>query len=117
MRLSDIYKGNLRLIALIAKDSGVKPIFIPQVYNSQTMTKNQTTNWFPFIREKDIGKLLDFMNKNMEEVATSANVLFLHEPLELEWKKEDFADEVHFSAKGAKKFADSISASIARECQ
>lgn len=116
-RLSDIYKGNLRLIALIAKDSGVKPIFIPQVLNSRVLTKNQTTNWFPFTRETDIRELLDFMNKDMEEVAKSANVLFLHEPLEIDWKKDDFTDEVHFSTKGAKKFADSISKHIARECR
>jgi len=116
-RLSTIYKGNLRLIALLAKDSGVKPIFIPQVLNYKSLRADKPTPWFPFTKEKDIGKLLDLMNKDMEHVAKSVQVTFLSEPLQVIWKNEDFVDEVHFSAKGAKKFADSISERVAMECQ
>jgi hypothetical protein len=117
MRLSKIYRDNIRLIAEIGKTFGVQVIFIPQVLDYRKMTGDTTWGGEPFIKAKDMKKLMGLMNQDMAEAAGESQAYFLGTPLSEDWADSDFFDAGHFRAAGAVKFAQSISESVRKICQ
>jgi lysophospholipase L1-like esterase len=116
-RLTKIYTENVRLILLIARSFGVKPIFIPQIINKAQLTSDKPFRWGPLIPEKDAMALMAAMNEDLRRVAEENGAAFLAAPLAVDWQDSDFVDKVHFSAKGAEKFARAISGDVLRECR
>ena len=117
MRLSKIYRDNIRLIAAIGKTFGVRVIFIPQVLDYSRMTGDSIWGGEPFIKAKDMKKLMGLMNQDMAEAAGESQAYFLAAPLSETWTDGDFFDMGHFNPAGALKFAQSISQSVAKICQ
>jgi lysophospholipase L1-like esterase len=117
MRLSKIYRDNIRLIAVIGKTFGVRVIFVPQQLAYTKMTDDSTWRGEPFIRAKDMKKLMGLMNQDMARAAGESQAYFLGTPLSENWADGDFLDRGHFSSAGALKFAQSISESVRKICQ
>jgi hypothetical protein len=117
LRLSKIYRDNIRLIAAIGETFGVRVIFIPQILDYARMTGNTTWGGEPFIKAKDMKNLMGLMNQDMAEAAGESHAYFLGAPLSENWTDNDFLDMGHFSAAGAKKFSISIAESIHKICQ
>lgn len=116
-RLSDIFKENVRLIAIVAGYYGVKPIFIPQVLNYDKFSAHRPYGWLPFVNDADIKELMASMNADLAEVARETQSPFLGEVLRVAWKDPDFVDKGHFSPSGSRKFAEVIADRIAIECR
>ena len=117
LRLSKLYRDNIRLIAAIGKTFGVRVIFIPQILDYARMTGDTTWRGEPFIKAKDMKKLMGLMNQDMAEAAGESQAYFLGTPLSEHWTDADFLDTGHFSRAGALKFARSIGESLRRICQ
>ncbi len=117
LRLSKIYRDNIRLIAAIGNTFGVRVIFIPQLLAYSKMTEDTTWRGEPFIKAKDMKKLMGLMNQDMAHAAGESQAYFLGTPLSENWTDSDFLDTGHFGQAGALKFAQSISESLRRICQ
>jgi len=116
-RLSRIFTENMRLIAGIDRQFGVKPVFVPQILNYSRFTASWSSGWIPLVPDRDVKALVEAMNADLEEVAKQTGALFLDRPLSLEWPDSDFVDSGHFSEAGAKKFARAIAGDVAANCR
>jgi hypothetical protein len=115
-RLSQIFKENIKLIAIITKSFGVKPIFVPEMWNKQHMTEDYPTV-VTYVKERDIPTMAEQMNADLDAAASEMNSVVLREVSEAKWEKRDFNDYAHFSPEGSKKLAALIAGQVAAECR
>jgi hypothetical protein len=115
-RLSQIYKQNIKLIAIITKSFGVKPIFVPEMWNRQHMTEDYPTV-VAYIKERNIPKMAVHMNAELDTAASETNSVVLREVVAAKWEKTDFKDYAHFTPEGSKKLAGLIAGHVAAECR
>jgi hypothetical protein len=115
-QLSQIYRDNMRLIALIGQQFHVKVVFVPQLLNYARLTTDQRS-YPPFIRDRDMKKLMGLLNDDLADVARQSGAAFLTSPLATEWSDGDFADVGHFNAAGDEKFAKTIVDDVRRICR
>ena len=116
LRLSRIYQDNIKLIAAVGRQFGVRVIFIPQVMNYTRLTAERIGD-MPFIKEKDTKKLMALINEDLARAAGESGADFIAAPLSVAWAGGDFVDDGHFNAVGAEKFAQSIVEHVRRLCQ
>jgi lysophospholipase L1-like esterase len=116
LRLSRIYQDNIKLIATVGRQFGVRVIFIPQALNYAQLTSEYVGD-LPFIKQKDTKKLMILMNEDLAHAAGESGADFIGAPLSVAWTNGDFVDDGHFNAAGAQKFAQSIVEDVRRMCQ
>jgi hypothetical protein len=117
LRLSNIYRQNIKLIAAIGNTFGVRVVFIPQILNYAAMAGDSTSKGEPFVRAKDMRKLMGLMNQDLASAASESQAYFLDAPLSENWQPDDFHDQGHFNPKGSLTFARSIVEEVRRICQ
>ena len=115
--LAGIFFENMKLIAAIDHHFGVKAIFVPEMANFRRLTSDRIRGWLPLVRDKDIERLLLAMDRDLEQAAEESGAVYLGAPLAQEWSDGDFTDDVHFSAAGAMKFAQSLAKDVAELCR
>lgn len=116
-RLAQIFSENMRLIADIDRHFGVKPIFVPQILNYARFKNAGSSGWIPLVPDKDVKTVMQALNQDLSTVARETGTLFLDKPLSVAWQNSDFVDQGHFSAAGAKKFAEAIAGDVAAYCR
>jgi len=117
LRLSMLYRDNIRLIAAIGKTFGVRVIFIPQILNYERYARGEVSPGSSNIAPKDMKKFMGLMNEDLAIAAGQSQAYYLGVPLAEKWEESDFLDLGHFSPRGSLKFASSISEDIRRICQ
>jgi hypothetical protein len=117
LRLSKLYRDNIRLIAAIGQSFGVRVVFIPQVVNYARFAGDDEPVGVPYIWAKDMKKLLGLMNEDLASAAGESQAYFIGAPLAENWEDGDFLDHGHFSRLGSMKFATSIADDVRRICQ
>lgn len=115
-RLAKVYLDNMDLIVSIARHQGVKPIFVPQVIDHIRHATDTGYGWVPLIPYHDVPKALDKLNDDLRRLASRLDVPFIDTPHGVKWSADDFVDDGHFNAGGARKFADALAGPIARHC-
>src|SRR5262249_35798308 len=119
LRLSKIYRDNMRLVAAIGQSFGVSMIFIPQVVNNAALSRQPSDSEHlvqPYIRSTDMIHMIGYMNQDLAEAAAESNSYFLGAVEAEAWSSSDFVDQLHFSAKGSLKFAKAISDEVRKIC-
>ena len=116
-RLAQIFSENMRLIADIDRHFGVKSIFVPQILNYARFKNTGSSGWIPLVPDKDVKTVMQALNQDLSTVARETGTLFLDKPLSVAWQNSDFVDQGHFSAAGAKKFAEAIAGDVAANCR
>jgi lysophospholipase L1-like esterase len=116
-RLAQIFSENMRLIADIDRHFAVKPIFVPQILNYARFKGAGSSGWIPLVPDKDVRTVMQALNQDLSAVARETGTLFLDKPLSVAWQNSDFVDQGHFSAAGAKKFAEAIAGDVAANCR
>jgi lysophospholipase L1-like esterase len=109
-----LYVRNLENITALCRVQHVRPIFIPQVLNYEALNSEKRYGWLPFVRDKDLKKVISVYNDATRNFAERENVGFIKEVLEVEFGTEDFFDQGHFTAKGNVKFAKAVAAGLRR---
>jgi lysophospholipase L1-like esterase len=100
-----LYRRNLGLLAVVSREIGAEPVFVPQLLNAYQLHSQTPYGWLPFVRDVDLVKVVGHYNDVMREVATSKHVEFAGEVLTTQMRKEDFLDQGHFSPAGGRTFA------------
>ena len=113
-RALSLYERNLGLIIAICRQQGVRPIFIPQVLNYAELTSDQPYGWLPFVRDRDLKKVIAAYNETLAKVAQREGVGYIGEVLEPEYQAADFSDNGHFTNAGNEKFARAVEAGLRR---
>jgi lysophospholipase L1-like esterase len=116
-RLSQIYRQNIKLMAIITQSFGVKPIFVPEIWNDRWLTADSPTILLPYINDSDVKKISSQMNADLETAAKETNSVYLADPAQANWENADFFDYAHFTAKGSRKMAGLIAPRITTECK
>jgi hypothetical protein len=117
LRLSKLYRDNIRLIAAIGKTFGVRVVFIPQILNYARYTADEMPGGVPYIWPEDMKKLMGLMNDDLARAAGQSQAYFIGAPLAENWEDGDFLDHGHFSRLGSMKFATSIADDVRRICR
>jgi len=108
------YERNLRNIIALCRTERVEPIFVPQILNYRVLTNDTPYGWLPFVRDRDLPKLMEAYNAILERVAKEQGVSFVREVLDVRYEPADFIDNGHFSPSGHSKFAAALAPVLAR---
>ncbi len=114
-RALSIYERNLRGLAALCREQGVKPVFVPQIMNYLQLTSSASYGWMPYVRDCDLKDLIPHYNDRLRAVAESEKAGYAGDVLAFEWKDSDFVDYGHFSAAGNRQFARMIADYLVRE--
>jgi lysophospholipase L1-like esterase len=118
-RLELIYRRNIRLLAVISKSIGARPIFVPQVLNyvERDREGRETDPWIPFLRWTAVPSVMRRFNQILKEEAERSGSVFIEAPIQHHWKASDFFDEGHFTEQGTRTFARLIAPEVKRTCE
>jgi hypothetical protein len=105
LRALGLYERNLGLIAAICRKQGILPVFVPQILNYEALTSDQAYGWLPFVRDRDLKKVMSAYNASMAKVAKQEGAAFAREVLDVPYTAADFIDRGHFSRAGNQHFA------------
>jgi lysophospholipase L1-like esterase len=116
VRLEQIFRRNLEAIAAINKERNIVSIFVGQVLNRAKLQSKERYGWLPLVRDVDVWPLQDHFNAILKATADSIGVSSFIPPID-EFQDDDFADQGHFTAKGATKFALMITPVVKSSCK
>lgn len=102
VRALKLYKRNMRLIIVLCRAQGMRPIMVPQVLNYGVFAPDKPDDWMPFVRGKDVKAILGAYNQGLAVVCAEEKVDFVGEVLDQKFDGSCFIDNGHFSAKGSK---------------
>jgi hypothetical protein len=109
-----LYERNLRNIIALCRAQKVEPVFIPQILNYAVLTSDKPYGWIPFVRDRDLKKVMAGYNEVMAKVAKEENIRFIKDVLDVDYQASDFVDNGHFSPAGNRRFAEVIARFLAR---
>ena len=109
------FERNLRTISAINRERGVKTLWIGQLLNRARLQGNEQYGWLPYVRDRDVWPLQQRFNEILAGTAKALGDAFVPVPIEA-FGADDFIDQGHFSAQGARRFVSYIAPAVAREC-
>lgn len=109
------YERNLRAISAINRERGVKTLWIGQLLNRARLQGNDQYGWLPYVRDKDVWPLQQRFNEILARTAKALDDPLIPAPIEA-FGADDFVDQGHFSAQGARRFVGYVAPVVAREC-
>jgi hypothetical protein len=109
------FERNVRAISSINRARGVVTIWVGQLINRAAFQGDGRYGWLPLLRDRDVPAALDQMNERLALVARSLGDVSIEVPAAM-FGAGDFVDQGHFSARGARKFAEAILPAVRQSC-
>ena len=109
------FERNLRTISAINRGRGVKTLWVGQLLNRARLQGDGQYGWLPYVRDRDVWPLQQRFNEILARAAQSLADPLIAAPIEA-FGADDFVDQGHFSAQGARRFAGYVAPVVAREC-
>ncbi len=109
------FERNLRTISAINRERSVKTLWIGQLLNRARLQGNDQYGWLPYVRDRDVWPLQQRFNAILARTAKALGDPLLPAPIEA-FGADDFVDQGHFSAQGARRFVSYIAPAVAQEC-
>jgi hypothetical protein len=109
------FERNVRAISAINRERGVRTLWVGQVLNRARLRGAGQYGWLPYVRDRDVWPLQQRFNEILASTAEALGDPLLPAPIEA-FGADDFVDQGHFSAAGARKFAGYLAPVVAREC-
>ena len=106
---------NIHAISAINRERGVKTIWIGQLLNLARLRGDGLYGWLPYVRDKDVWPLQARFDDILRREAAALGDTEIDLPV-ADFGPEDFVDQGHFSAAGARKFAARIAPIVRQEC-
>lgn len=111
-----IYRRNIEAISAINRQRAIRTIWIGQVMNRTTLTRDQTDGWLPFVHEKDVWPLIGHLNGIVRREAARLGDVYADIPVD-NFGPSDFSDEGHFTPSGSLKFATLLAPTVKQACR
>ncbi len=104
VRVLSLYRRNLESIIALCRQQGIRPILVPQLFNSAAVGSS-ANDWTPTIADRDLQRVVEAFNRILVETARRESADVVTSVLETHFEPDDFVDVGHFSAGGNQKFA------------
>jgi len=114
--LDGLFERNVRTISAINRQRGVATVWIGQLVNRAAFTGEGRYGWLPLVRDRDVPVLLDRLNARLMRAAADLGDTGIAVPPQ-SFGPPDFADNGHFSARGARRFAETIGPAVREACR
>jgi hypothetical protein len=109
------FERNLRTISAINRGRGVTTVWIGQLLNRARLRGNDQYGWLPYVRDKDVWPLQERFNGVLVRTAKDLDDPVIAPPIGA-FGADDFVDQGHFSAQGARRFVGYVAPVVARVC-
>jgi lysophospholipase L1-like esterase len=114
--LDAIYKRNIAAISAINRQRGVTTIWVGQLLNRDRLMGDGQYGWLPLVRDRDLWPMQQRFNEVLKQTADGLGDTYVGiDPAS--FVGVDFVDQGHFSARGAKRFADDLAPVVQRLCR
>lgn len=113
--LDAIYKRNIAAISAINRQRGVVTIWVGQLLNRERLTGEGRYGWLPLVRDRDLWPMQQKLNEVLKQTADGLGDTYVGIDPET-FTGPDFVDQGHFSARGARRFADDLAPIVRRLC-
>lgn len=114
--LAAIFERNIRAISAIDRGRGTATIWVGQIVNPARLAGDGLYGWLPRVRDRDVWPMLRQLNAALERAARDLGDTFVAVPLDA-FGPADFVDQGHFSAAGARRFADLLAPRVREACR
>jgi len=109
------FERNVRTISAVNRGRGVKTLWIGQLLNRARLRGNDMYGWLPYVRDRDVWPLQQRFNDVLARTARALDDPLIQAPIEA-FGADDFVDQGHFSAQGARRFVGYVAPVVVREC-
>jgi lysophospholipase L1-like esterase len=114
--LDAIYKRNIAAISAINRRRGVTTIWVGQLLNREQLTGDGQYGWLPLVRDRDLWPMQQKLNGVLKQTADGLGDTYVGiDPAS--FVDADFVDQGHFSARGARRFADDLAPTVRQLCR
>ncbi len=111
-----IFERNIRSISSINRGRDTATIWVGQVVNPERLKGDGLYGWLPRVRDRDVWPMLQQFNAALERAARDLGDTYVAIPLDA-FGNADFVDQGHFSAAGARRFADILAPRVRDACR
>ncbi len=114
--LDVIYQRNIASISAINRQRGVATIWVGQLLNRERLTGDGRYGWLPLVRDRELWPMQQRFNEVLKQQAQRLGDAYVGiDPAS--FVGIDFVDQGHFSARGAKRFADDLAPVVRQLCR
>ncbi|OFW97688.1 MAG: hypothetical protein A3D94_18245 [Alphaproteobacteria bacterium RIFCSPHIGHO2_12_FULL_66_14] len=114
--LEALYERNIRSISAINRARGVATIWVGQLLNRERLQGDGRYGWLPLVRDRDLWPLQQRFNAILERTAKDLGDVYVGVPPD-SFTGADFVDNGHFSAGGARRFAERLAPAAREACR
>jgi lysophospholipase L1-like esterase len=111
-----IFERNVRSISALNRARGTPTIWVGQVVNPVRLQGEGLYGWLPRVRDRDLPRLLKESNALLERTAKALGDTYVALPDDT-FGPDDFVDQGHFSAAGARRFAALLAPAVREACR
>jgi len=114
--LASIFGRNVRAISAINRQRGTATVWVGQIVNRERLKGEGLYGWLPRVRDRDVWPRLQELNQGLERIARELGDTYLAIPIDA-FGNADFVDQGHFSAAGARRFAQYLAPVVRDACR
>ena len=114
--LEALYERNIRSISAINRARGIATIWVGQLLNRDRLQGDGRYGWLPLVRDRDLWPLQQRFNAILVRTALALGDVYVEIPPD-SFTGADFVDNGHFSAKGARRFAERLAPAVREACR
>lgn len=114
--LAAIFERNIRTISSINRQRGTATIWVGQIVNRERLQGDGLYGWLPRVRDRDVWPMLQQLNSALDRAARALGDTYVAIPLDA-FGAADFVDQGHFSASGARRFAEILAPRVRDACR
>ncbi len=114
--LEALYERNIRSISAINRARGIATVWVGQLLNRERLQGDGRYGWLPLVRDRDLWPLQQRFNAILERTAQALGDVYVAIPPD-SFTGADFVDNGHFSAGGARRFAERLAPAVREACR
>jgi hypothetical protein len=115
-KLEALFERNVRSISAINRQRSVVTIWVGQLLNRARLQGDGRYGWLPLVRDRDLWPMQQKLNGLLARTARELGDIYVDVPVEA-FGDADFVDQGHFSAAGARRFADYLAPVVRDACR